>query len=68
MTKRDREQSLAAVAEMERVMADVIAGKSVMCKVCSSPLTYYAPGSGRHPGVYCANGCTEMLMNFARKK
>jgi hypothetical protein len=68
MTKRDRQRILADVAEMERVVADVIAGKSVMCKVCNAPLTYYGPGSGRHPGVFCANHCTEILMSFASPK
>lgn len=66
--KRTREDVLADVAEKERIIKAVVAGEKVACKVCGLPLTYVAPASGRHPGIYCATGCTEILMTFGPMK
>lgn len=66
--KRSKEEILAEVAEQERIIKEVVAGKEVLCKVCKLPLAYYPPGSGRHPGIYCSTGCTEMRMTFGPKQ
>jgi hypothetical protein len=65
--KRTREEVLADVAEKERIIKAVVAGEDVACKVCGLPLKYFAPGSGRHPGIYCETSCTEILMTFGPK-
>lgn len=65
MTK-DRKRLLEEVAAKERMMADVIAGKPVACPVCALPLAYFDTDSGRHPGIYCPTGCTQILMNVRK--
>jgi len=63
---KDKKEILERAARTERLVADVRAGKDVQCETCHLPLAFYGPGSGRHPGVYCATGCTAILMEFKR--
>ena len=49
-------------------MFDLMAqGKTVLCKVCGTPLVHYGPGSGGHPRIECSNLCTRILLEYPHK-
>jgi hypothetical protein len=68
MSAERRKKALEKAAKIERVVSDVRAGNDVLCETCHESLIYYGPGSGRHPGVYCATGCTSILLEIVRTK
>lgn len=41
-------------------------GETVICNVCKEPLVLRQPGSGYHPGIFCPNGCTEIMIEMGR--
>jgi hypothetical protein len=61
-----RKRILEESARLEKLMADVGAGMEVPCDKCKLPLAFFGPKSGRHPGIFCPTGCTEILMEFKR--
>lgn len=65
MSRRSREEILADVARREKMIVAAVRGEDVSCLVCGLQVKYYGRGSGRHPGVYCPTGCTEILMTLA---
>ncbi len=65
----DREKILADVEADERLLKSVVIdGQEIPCEVCGGLLKYYAPGSGRPPGVYCPTGCTKIYFNMSGPK
>jgi hypothetical protein len=66
MDDERKRRILEEVKAHDRIVADVMAGKTVTCGVCGQPLKYYGVDSGRHPGIYCGNGCTEILMTVKK--
>ena len=52
--------------KMEKLMTDVKAGVEILCETCKLPLVFFGPESGRHPGIFCPTGCTEILADFKR--
>jgi hypothetical protein len=61
-----RKRILEESARLEKLMADVRAGVEVLCETCKLPLAFFGPNSGRHPGIFCPTGCTEILAEFKR--
>jgi hypothetical protein len=64
---KDREKVLEKFEATERLTGDVMAGKTVNCDICQGELEYHGLDPGRHPGIYCSTGCTEILMEVRRK-
>jgi len=54
--------------ELEAMVHAVMAGESVNCGRCGSPLVFHRPGSGVHPSVSCEQGCTEVSLTMAPTK
>jgi hypothetical protein len=54
--------------EVFTIMEQLDRGESVFCKICNEPLVLRLLGSGYHPGVYCPQGCTEILIEMSKKK
>ncbi|MFN3649403.1 MAG: hypothetical protein ACK47B_07450 [Armatimonadota bacterium] len=57
------------VRTMERIAA-VVRGESVLCEVCHQPLFFVGPDTPPpgdewvHPGVYCENDCTRIILEY----
>jgi len=62
--RRNKKDIIDDMMRKDRMIADVVAGKTVECPVCRLPLVYYGALSGRHPGIFCPTGCTEILMTL----
>jgi hypothetical protein len=64
---RTREEILKEVEEQEKMIKKAMDGETVLCTKCGAPLEYKGHGSGVHPGVFCANGCTEILIEYGKE-
>jgi hypothetical protein len=42
----------------------LVRGEEVLCETCRGPLVLRLLGSGYHPGIYCGDGCTMIMMEF----
>lgn len=67
-TKKTHQEILKDIEEQETLIAQVMNGEEVYCKVCGKPLVFKNPGSGVHPGIYCGTGCTEILLDMQPMK
>jgi|GEM_PF-4134443 len=61
---RDKQEVLERLAAIEELTAAVIAGEKRYCTTCRELLVYRDAHSGYHPGVFCPNGCTAILMEM----
>ena len=52
----------------ENLIRAVFAGQTIACPTCGKTLTAKLPGSGAAPGIYCGNGCTEILLDIRAAK
>ncbi len=61
-------RSSPSYEELEAIAEKLQSGKQVMCSVCREPLELRLPGSGFHPGIFCPNSCTQVLIDVGRQK
>ena len=63
-----RRELLRELEAMDVMLHAVMAGESLNCSRCGSPLVFHRPGSGVHPSVSCGQGCTEVSLTMAPTK
>ena len=64
MPEDTRVKVLKEVEEQEKIITMVMNGESIYCPKCNYILYFKGPKSGVHPGIYCGNGCTEILLSM----
>jgi hypothetical protein len=66
-TEKRREDVLRKLQEQDALVKSVIEGETVLCQTCGCPLHYVQPGTGKHPGVFCDTGCTQIHIDARAK-
>ena len=66
-SKVDHEAILQKVHEEDTLIQAVMDGNERKCLVCGSLLKFVPPNAGIHPGIYCVNGCTKILLSMRLK-
>ncbi|TYK66383.1 hypothetical protein [Colwellia echini] len=56
--------SKASFFEQQKLMKQVMAGKTVLCKTCNQPLKLYTPEQNELTGIRCAKSCTDISLDF----
>jgi len=56
--------------EQKKLIKQVMGGRTVLCSVCKQPLKLFTPeqkalAQDELTGVRCANGCTDIALDFA---
>ena len=64
----NRDEILERMREAELLVKNVRDGKKISCPECGEELYFAEPGSGRLPGVYCGNECTQIILNMSVKQ
>jgi hypothetical protein len=49
----------------QKLLKQVMSGKTVLCSTCKKPLTLYTPEQGELTGIRCAKGCTDIALDFS---
>ncbi|MBU2871346.1 hypothetical protein [Colwellia sp. E2M01] len=57
--------SKASFFDQQKLMKQVMAGKTVLCKTCNQPLKLYTPAQDQLTGIRCAKKCTDIALDFA---
>jgi hypothetical protein len=63
-----RPQASLTLDEADALIGAMFRGEARSCAVCDRPLELKLPGSGRHPGIYCELGCTNISLSIAVTK
>ncbi|MGK2857515.1 MAG: hypothetical protein ACSLFQ_09940 [Thermoanaerobaculia bacterium] len=50
--------------EVFAIASNLKEGRTEHCKGCGGELIFKGVDSGVHPGIYCPNGCTEILFEM----
>ena len=56
--------SKASFFEQKKILKQLMAGQSVLCKSCQQPLSLYTPDQHEKTGVRCKKGCTDLQLDF----
>jgi|TARA_B110000116_G_scaffold262423_1_gene267686 hypothetical protein len=51
--------------KQQKLLKQVMSGKTVLCSTCKQPLTLYTPEQGELTGIRCAKGCTDIALDFS---
>ena len=62
--KQLQKQSAKSFNDQKALIKKVMAGREIACKTCGSKLILALPGHSPQPGIKCANGCTDIQLDF----
>ena len=51
--------------EQQKLVKQIMLGKTVLCKTCKQPLTLHTPEQDTLTSVRCVTGCTDIALDFA---
>ncbi|HCM48625.1 MAG TPA: hypothetical protein DIS98_14390 [Colwellia sp.] len=51
--------------KQQKLLKQVMSGKTVLCSTCKQPLTLYTPEQGELTGIRCAKSCTDIALDFS---
>lgn len=57
--------SKASFFEQKKILKQLMSGRGVLCKSCQQPLSLYTPEQDQPTGIRCAQGCTDLQLDFA---
>jgi hypothetical protein len=50
--------------DQKTLIKKVLAGRNIACKQCGTPIRVTLPEDKKTTGLYCANGCTNIALDF----
>ncbi len=57
--------SQASFFAQQKLVKQVISGKTVLCCQCKKPLRLFTPAQTESTGIRCQKGCTDISLDFA---
>ncbi len=57
--------SKASFFEQQKLVKQIMHGKTVLCKTCQQPLALHTPEQNALTGIRCVKGCTDIALDFA---
>ena len=59
-----KKKSKASFFAQQKLVKQVMSGKTVLCSHCNKPLKLFTPAQLEPTGIRCQKGCTDISLDF----
>ncbi len=59
-----QKSSKASFFAQQKLVKQVMSGKTVLCSQCNKPLRIFTPAQLEPTGIRCQKGCTDISLDF----